>query len=207
MKKTRARVSYRDVTSLNGARIMIRYLRLILAIPLFLLAVGCSTNPTVANGGDPELEAKARQALQDLFDKTPKAKELQYQAKAVLVFPDIVKAGLIVGAQGGKGVMFGPDGKVLGYYRARALSYGMQAGAQTFSEAMFFMTDTATAAVSSGAGLSVGMGPSIVVVDAGMARSMTTTTLKSDVYAFIFGQEGLMAGLGLQGQRIVKFDE
>jgi lipid-binding SYLF domain-containing protein len=83
----------------------------------------------------------------------------------------------------------------------------MQAGAQTFSEAMFFMTDTATAAVSSGAGLSVGMGPSIVVVDAGMARSMTTTTLKSDVYAFIFGQEGLMAGLGLQGQRIVKFDE
>jgi lipid-binding SYLF domain-containing protein len=207
MKKTRARVSYRDVTSLNGARIMIRYLRLILAVPLFLLAVGCSTNPTVANGGDPELEAKARQALQDLFDKTPKAKELQYQAKAVLVFPDIVKAGLIVGAQGGKGVMFGPDGKVLGYYRARALSYGMQAGAQTFSEAMFFMTDTATAAVSSGAGLSVGMGPSIVVVDAGMARSMTTTTLKSDVYAFIFGQEGLMAGLGLQGQRIVKFDE
>ncbi|MEA3114623.1 MAG: hypothetical protein QOG58_4422 [Caballeronia sp.] len=186
---------------------MIRYLRLILAVPLFLLAVGCSTNPTVANGGDPELEAKARQALQDLFDKTPKAKELQYQAKAVLVFPDIVKAGLIVGAQGGKGVMFGPDGKVLGYYRARALSYGMQAGAQTFSEAMFFMTDTATAAVSSGAGLSVGMGPSIVVVDAGMARSMTTTTLKSDVYAFIFGQEGLMAGLGLQGQRIVKFDE
>jgi lipid-binding SYLF domain-containing protein len=207
MKKTRARVSYRDVTSLNGACIMIRYLRLILAVPLFLLAVGCSTNPTVANGGDPELEAKARQALQDLFDKTPKAKELQYQAKAVLVFPDIVKAGLIVGAQGGKGVMFGPDGKVLGYYRARALSYGMQAGAQTFSEAMFFMTDTATAAVSSGAGLSVGMGPSIVVVDAGMARSMTTTTLKSDVYAFIFGQEGLMAGLGLQGQRIVKFDE
>jgi lipid-binding SYLF domain-containing protein len=186
---------------------MIRYLRLILAVPLFLFAVACSTNPTVANGGDPELDAEARAALQQLFDSTPKAKDLQYQAKAVVVFPSIVKAGLIVGAQGGKGVMFGPDGKILGYYRARAVSYGMQAGAQTFSEAMFFMTDSAMTALTSGAGLSVGMGPSIVVVDAGMARSMTTTTLKSDVYAFIFGQQGLMAGLGVQGQRIVKFDD
>jgi len=186
---------------------MIRYLRLILAVPLFLFAVACSTNPTVANGGDPELEAQARQALQQLFDSTPKAKDLQYQAKGVVVFPSIVKAGLIVGAQGGKGVMFGPDGKVLGYYRARALSYGMQAGAQTFSEAMFFMTDSAITELTSGTGMSVGVGPSVVVVDAGMARSMTTTTLKSDVYAFIFGQEGLMAGLGVQGQRIVKFDD
>jgi len=186
---------------------MIRYLRLILAVPLFLLAVGCSTNPTVANGGDPELEAKSRQALQDLFDKTPKAKELQYQAKAVLVFPDIVKAGFIVGAQGGKGVMFGPDGRVLGYYRARAVSYGMQVGAQTFSEAMFFTTDAAMRAVSSDAGLSIGVGPSVVVMDEGMARSTTTTTVQANVYAFIFGQKGLMAGLGLQGQRIVKLDE
>src|SRR5712664_2007727 len=191
----------------NGARIMIRYLRLVLAIPLFLFAVACSTNPTVSNGGDPELDAQARQALQQLFDSTPKAKDLQYQAKAVVLFPSIVKAGLIVGAQGGKGVMFGPDGKVLGYYRARALSYGMQAGAQTFSEAMFFMTDSAITELTSGTGMSVGVGPSVVVVDAGMARSMTTTTMKSDVYAFIFGQEGLMAGMGVQGQRIVKFDQ
>ena len=186
---------------------MIRYLRLILAVPLFLFAVACSTNPTVANGGDPELEAQARAALQQLFDSTPKAKDLQYRAKAVVVFPSIFKAGLLVGAQGGKGVMFAPDGKVIGYYRARAVSYGLQAGAQSFSEAMFLMTDSAITELTSGTGMSVGLGPSVVVVDAGMARSMTTTTLKSDVYAFIFGQEGLMAGMGLQGQRIVKFDE
>ena len=186
---------------------MIKYLRLILAAPLFLFAVACSTNPTVANGGDPELEAQAREALQQLFDSTPKAKDLQYQAKAVVVFPSIVKAGLLVGAQGGKGVMFSPDGRILGYYRVRGLSYGMQAGAQTFSEAMFLMTDSAITELTSGTGLSVGVGPSVVVVDAGMAKSMTTTTMKSDVYAFIFGQQGLMAGLGVQGQRIVKFDQ
>ena len=186
---------------------MIKYLRLLLAIPVFLFVVSCSTNPTVANGGDPELVAKSQAALQQLFDTTPKAKELQYQAKAVVVFPDLVKAAFIVGAEGGKGVMFDPDGKVLGYYRARAVSYGLQAGAKSFSQAMFLMTDAAITALTSGAGLSVGVGPSVVVVDAGMAKSMTTTTLKSDVYAFIFSQQGLMAGLGIQGQRIVKFDK
>jgi lipid-binding SYLF domain-containing protein len=192
---------------MNGVRIMIKYLRLILAVPLVLFAVACSTNPTVANGGDPELDAQAREALQQLFANTPKAKDLQYQAKAVVVFPSVVKAGFLVGAQGGKGVMFGPDGKILGYYRVRGLSYGLQAGAQSYSQAMFLMTDAAITQLTSGTGLSVGMGPSVVVVDAGMARDMTTTTLKADVYAFIFGQQGLMAGLGVQGQRIVKFDE
>jgi lipid-binding SYLF domain-containing protein len=186
---------------------MIRYLRLILAIPLLLVAMACSTNPTVATGGDPDLDAQARQALQQLFTSTPKAKDLQYQAKAVVVFPSVVKAGLLVGAEGGKGVMFAPDGKIVGYYRVRGVSYGLQAGAQTYSQAMFLMTDAAITGLTSGTGLSVGVGPSVVVVDAGMARSMTTTTLQADVYAFIFGQEGLMAGMGLQGQRIVKFDK
>jgi len=183
------------------------YLRLVLTIPLFLFFVACSTNPTVANGGDPQLVAEARAALQQLYDTTPEAKALQSQAKAVVVFPSLVKAGLIIGAEGGKGVMFAPDGKVLGYYRARALSYGLQAGAQSFSEALFLLTDSAITTLTSGAGLSVGSGPSVVVVDAGMAKSLTTTTMKSDVYAFLYGQQGLMGGVGLQGQRIVRFDE
>jgi lipid-binding SYLF domain-containing protein len=186
---------------------MIRFLRLLLAVPLLILAVGCSTDPTVANGGDPELEAQARAALQQLFTNAPRAQELQYRAKGVLVFPSVVKAGFIVGAQGGKGVMFSPDGKVIGYYRVRGLSYGLQAGGQSYSEALFLMTDAAITSVSSGTGMSVGVGPSVVVVDAGVGKSMTSETLKSDVYAMIFGQEGLMAGLGVQGQRIVKFDQ
>jgi lipid-binding SYLF domain-containing protein len=186
---------------------MIRYLRLVLTIPVFLFFAACSTNPTVANGGDPQLVAEARAALQELYGTTPEAQGLQSQAKAIVVFPSLTKAGLIIGAEGGKGVMFAPDGKVLGYYRARAVSYGLQAGAQTFSEALFLLSDSAITTLTSGAGLSVGSGPSVVVVDAGMAKSLTTTTMKSDVYAFLYGQQGLMAGVGLQGQRIVKFDE
>src|SRR5260370_6773737 len=115
---------------MNGARIMIKYVRLIFAIPLFLFSVASLAQQTSPGSGDPELEAKVYTALQHLFDTAPRARDLRYKAKAILVFPDILKAGFIVGAQGGKGVMFGPDGKVLGYYTARAVSYGLQAGGQ-----------------------------------------------------------------------------
>ncbi|AOB33681.1 twin-arginine translocation pathway signal protein [Bordetella sp. H567] len=157
--------------------------------------------------GDAELEAKSRAALTQLFDTTPKASELRQEARAILVFPDILKAGFLVGGQGGKGVMFSRDGKVLGYYRATALSFGMQAGAQSFSEALFLMTDDAIRYVNTTGEWSIGVGPSVVVMDAGAAKSMTTTTMKSDIYAFIYGQQGLMAGIGLQGQQIRKLDQ
>ena len=47
------------------------------------------------------------------------------------------------------------------------------------------------------------MGPS-VVVDEGMGKALTTVTATHDVYAFIFGQQGLMAGFGVQGNKISK---
>jgi lipid-binding SYLF domain-containing protein len=185
---------------------MVKCVRLVLAISLILLSVSGWAQQPSSEGSDPELERKAYAALQHLFSTTSRAGDLRYQAKAILVFPDIVKAGFIVGAQGGKGVMFGPDGKALGYYTARAVSYGLQAGGQTFSEAMFLMTDSAIDHLANSDGWSIGIGPSVVVVDAGMAKSETTTTLQSDVYAFIYGQQGLMAGLGVQGQRITRFN-
>lgn len=186
---------------------MFKYLRLILAVPLLLLAVSCSTQQQAgaAPGTDPKLEGEARAALQQLADSAPRTKDLQQRAKGVLVFPSILKAGFIVGGQGGKGVMFGPDGTILGYYSVAAVSWGLQAGGQSFSEAMFLMTDAAVSYINTSDGWSVGVGPSVVVVDAGMGKSMTTTTLQSDVYAFIFGQQGLMAGLGVQGQKITKY--
>jgi lipid-binding SYLF domain-containing protein len=73
---------------------------------------------------------------------------------------------------------------------------------QDFGYALVFMTDTALQYLNRGEGFEIGVGPSIVVVDEGVAKTLTTTTAREDVYAFIFGQEGLMAGLGLQGSKI-----
>lgn len=184
---------------------MIKHLRLMLAVPLLLMALSCSTQAP-STIGDPDLEAKARASLQQLAGTAPRTAQLQKLAKGVLVFPDILKAGFIVGGQTGKGVMFGPDGQVLGYYSIDAVSYGLQAGGQSFSQAMFLMTDSAMSYLTSSDGWSVGMGPSVVVVDEGVGKTLTSDTLQSDVYAFIFGQQGLMAGLGVTGQKISKYN-
>jgi lipid-binding SYLF domain-containing protein len=190
----------------KGARIMIKHFRQIVAFPLLLLVAGCSTQSSSSGRGDPELEGKSQRALQNLFDTTPKAQDIRNKALAVLVFPDVLKAGLILGGQGGNGVMYDRQGKVMGYYNVAAVSWGLQAGAQTFSEAMFLMNESALSYLNSSDGWSVGVGPSIVVVDEGAAKSLTTTTMQSDVYAFIYGQQGLMAGLGVQGQKITKLN-
>jgi len=66
------------------------------------------------------------------------------------------------------------------------------------------MTNSALAYLNKSGGWELGTGPSIVVVDTGMAKSLTTTTLRKDIYAFFFSQRGLMAGLGLQGSKITR---
>ena len=68
------------------------------------------------------------------------------------------------------------------------------------------MTDEVLAQLDRSHGWEVGVGPSVVVLDAGAARALTTTTAKDDVYAFIFGQRGLMAGIGLQGSKISRIN-
>jgi len=150
-----------------------------------------------------EIRRDSRAALQQLYATTPAARKLADSATAVLVFPRILKAGFLVGGQHGNGTLFAA-GKTLGYYKTVAASYGLQAGVQKFGYALFFMTQSDLDYLRKSEGWEIGTGPSVVIVDQGMARSFTTTTLKKGVYAFAFGQKGLMAGLGLQGTKITK---
>ena len=152
-----------------------------------------------------EIDRDVTAALSGLYASEPEAKELGNKAKAILVFPDVLKAGLIVGGQFGEGALRVGD-KTLGYYNTVAASYGLQAGAQSFGYAMFLMNDEALQHLQESDGWEIGTGPSIVVVDKGAAGALTTTTLQDDIYAFFFDQEGLMAGLGLQGTKITQID-
>jgi lipid-binding SYLF domain-containing protein len=123
----------------------------------------------------------------------------------VLVFPNVVKAGFLVGAQEGQGTLF-VRGNVAGRYRTVAGSYGLQAGVQKFGYALFFMNQKAVDWINNTRGWEIGTGPSVVLVDKGMARSFTTDTMHSGIYAFTFDQRGLMAGLGIQGSKISRID-
>jgi len=151
------------------------------------------------------IERDSKAALAKLYETTPAAKKLGEKAKAILVFPSILKAGLIIGGQGGNGVLL-VNGKTEAYYNIAAASYGLQAGVQEFGYVMFLMTESARSYLDTSEGWEVGVGPNIVVVDEGAAKSLTTTTAKDDVYAFIFSQKGLMAGLGIQGSKITRLN-
>lgn len=173
---------------------------------LAFMAITALVPQTAVAASAAELNREARAALKRLVARTPAAKALEKKAKGILVFPSIVKAGLIVGGQFGEGVLY-KGGKVAGYYNTAGASYGLQAGAQKFGYALFFMSDSALAYLGKSDGFEIGVGPSVVVMDEGMAKSATTTTLKDEIYAFIFSQSGLMAGLGLQGNKITKLDK
>jgi lipid-binding SYLF domain-containing protein len=144
-------------------------------------------------------------AIQELFITTPAAKKLASEAKAILVFPSIVKLGFIIAVQGGNGALR-ENGKTIGYYNTAAASYGLQAGIQEFGYALFFMSDSALQYLDKSGGWEIGVGPSIVIVDAGVAKALTTTTARKEIYAFFFSQKGLMAGLGLQGTKITRIN-
>ncbi len=150
-----------------------------------------------------KLAMEAGWALGSLFEKEPAAKTLAEKAQAILVFPRITRASLGVGVQRGTGTLL-KDGSPEGFYNTTGTSVGLQAGAKTYGYALFFMNDNAVQALGQASGFEVGVGPSVVVVNKGASKNLTTTTLKSDIYAVIFDQKGLMAGVGIQGNRITK---
>ena len=150
-----------------------------------------------------ELAQESQAALKQLYATAPLAKELGPKAHAILVFPKVTKAGLGIGGQYGEGALL-KGGTAVAYYKTTGASFGLQAGGQRYGYAMVFMNAKALEQLDNANGFEVGVGPSVVVVDEGMAKTATTTTMKDDIYAFVFGQKGLMAGLGIQGNKITR---
>jgi lipid-binding SYLF domain-containing protein len=176
----------------------------VVAMMLALFTATVFIQPAVA-GNTSKLDRAAASALKKLYAKSYAARELSKVAKGILIFPSVKKAGFMVGGQYGEGLLL-VGGKTVGYYNTVAASYGLQAGAQQFAYAMFFMDNASLEYLNKSEGFEIGVGPSVVVVDAGLAKTLTTSTAQQGIYAFIFGQEGLMAGLGLQGSKISRIN-
>jgi len=151
------------------------------------------------------IDRDATAALNDLYKKNPGAKALGDKAVAVLVFPSIVKGGFIIAGQYGDGALR-KRGKTVAYYRSLAASYGFQAGIQAYGYVLFFMDDASIKYLDNSEGWELGTGPSLVILDEGFGKNLSTTTLQKGVYAFIFDQKGLMGGIGIQGSKITKIN-
>src|SRR4029453_9662074 len=152
-----------------------------------------------------DIDRSATQVLTTLYKNRPGAKALGDKAVAVLIFPNIVKGGFIIAGQFGDGALR-RGGKTVAYYRSLAASYGFQAGAQAFGYVLFFMDDASVQYLDNSAGFELGTGPSLVVLDTGFGKNLSTTTLQKGIYAFIFDQKGLMGGIGIQGTKITRFN-
>lgn len=177
---------------------------------LFLIAIfafsGCSsTGGKVDATAAAKIDRDVAATLQNLYGKTPTARTLASKAAGILVFPGIVKAGFIGGGDYGKGALL-KNGKTVGYYNFSALSAGLQAGFQSYDYVMFFMNEKDLASLNRDKGFEVGVGPTVVALDAGAAKNLTTTTGKADVYSFILDQRGLMGGLNVQGSKITRIN-
>jgi lipid-binding SYLF domain-containing protein len=183
----------------------LKQLRLLTRRAALLIAVGAlAVVPARAHAASAaQIDADSRAALRDLYAVNPKAQAFANHALAVLVFPNILKGGFLVAAQRGEGALIMRHGTA-GYYNSVAASYGLQAGVQKFGYALFFMKVRSMSHLHGQGGWELGSAPSLVVVDQGMAKSLSTTNLKKDIYGFFFNQKGLMGGLGLQGSKITE---
>ncbi|MBV8617349.1 MAG: lipid-binding SYLF domain-containing protein [Curvibacter sp.] len=159
--------------------------------------------PVANAASSEELNQQATLALQNLYKTRPGAEALGKQAKAILVFPKIIKAGLVFGGSYGEGVLY-ESNHVEGYYNSVSASWGWQAGAESYGYVVFLMNQKAVKYLDKSKGWEIGVGPSVVVVDEGVGRNLSTSTLKNDAYAFIFDQQGLMASLSIEGTKITR---
>jgi lipid-binding SYLF domain-containing protein len=183
--------------------IQTKQLTFILALASIVSMAMLSQAASAATAED--LDKDSRQALQTLYKTEPLAKTLSRTAKAILVFPNIVKAGLVFGGSYGEGELL-EGSKVVDYYNSVAGSWGLQIGAQSYGYAIFLMTDEAVSYLTKSKGWEIGVGPTVVVVDEGVAKNLSSTSLKDHAYAFIFSQQGLMAGVSIEGTKISRIN-
>jgi lipid-binding SYLF domain-containing protein len=161
----------------------------------------CSTTPAQQSA----LDDNARTALNSLYATVPAAQGVAEKSKAVLVFPSVTKAGLGIGGQFGNGVLF-ENGQPTGYYNISGGSFGLQAGAQTFSQAYFFTNQQALDNFRRLRGVEVGAGLNVAVANMGASGEISSSTLQQPVVVFVWGQQGLMAGATINGQKITRIN-
>lgn len=168
---------------------------------LALVALVAFAAPAAHAGSAQDIDLKVDAALNQILAESPAAQALAEKAQAILVFPQIVKGGFGFGGQYGEGALRVNDATA-GYYSIAAASFGFQAGAQVFSEVLFFMTPESLDYLERVKGFQVGADANVAVVNQGVAIEANSSTLREPVVAILFGQQGLMAGATLQGSKI-----
>ena len=141
-----------------------------------------------------------------MLDDIPAGRDLAKKAVGILVFPRLIKGGVVVGGEFGEGALL-VNGQTVQYYRVAALSVGFQAGGQSKTEVIMFMTDDALELFRTSDGWEAGVDGSIALVEFGAGREVNTNNIKDPIIGFVFDNKGLMADLSLEGSKFWKTDK
>jgi lipid-binding SYLF domain-containing protein len=152
-----------------------------------------------------EIDAKVDAALDRLRAQIPGSQSVLEQAKGVLVFAGVIKAGLVIAGEGGEGALR-IGGKTQGYYSIFSGSIGFQAGGQKRDIILVFLDADALKKFQANEGWKVGADGTVTLIDTGATGMIDSATLKQPVIGFVVGQKGLMAGISLDGSKISKLD-
>ena len=177
------------------------------AVLAAVLLVPGLARPAAAASAAEELVEEARFSIERLLvdPSLPELKDYVARARGLLIVPELIKGGFILGAEGGSGVLMvrGADGSwsAPAFYTLAAGSFGLQAGGQVSEVVFALMSEGAVEALLSnefklGADASVALGPYGKGVEAS-----TTTNLDADIYAFSRAV-GLFGGGALEGAKL-----
>lgn len=175
---------------------------------IFVLAVAAVVAtlwlaPTAGAVSKKKIDARVEKALVELYGKVSGANDLVERAVAVLVFPKVGKAGIVIGGEYGQGALL-IEGETVGYYSTFAASIGFQLGGQVRKEVILFMNDGALRNFRDADGWEVGVDGSVALVTIGVGGEIDTNGLNQPVLGFIFGSKGLMYNLSLEGTKITE---
>jgi lipid-binding SYLF domain-containing protein len=152
-----------------------------------------------------EIDTAADAAIVKMFEEDRRAERLAKDAIAWLVFPEITKAGLGIGGEGGKGVLR-VGGESAAYYKTTSISFGAQAGFQSYSYVLFFYDQAALDKFRSKRGFELGVDGSVAILEAGVTAEIDTSDLRRDMVGIVFNESGLMANATVEGSKLTELD-
>lgn len=152
------------------------------------------------------VERGAAAALAKFYAIDPRHEGLAERASGMLIFPVVVKGGVALANEYGRGVLK-IGGSTAGYYSLTSASVGLTAGMASRSEIVLFMTREALDRFLHSRKWSLGVDTAIAVTSKGAAVAFDARTLHKPVLVFEFNEAGLMADVSLQGTKISKLPQ
>jgi len=177
---------------------------ILLTLILAVITVFSLGPPDVAQAASAkEIDIKVNGTLKSFAETVKGGADFLQEANGVLVFPSVIKAGMVIGGEYGEGALR-IGGSTVDYYSTLAASIGFQLGAQSKSIVIVFLTADALQDFRDSSGWKAGVDGSVALIEWGAGEDINSTDIKEPIVGFVFNNKGLMYNLTLEGSKFTK---